>query len=84
MLSFFTVKFPAGQCLTMYDDRYWYMETHLPSPYTASFQAFLRQCISVTYPRRTAGRRLDNLGDRMREHFCIFEKLTRSTEIIYK
>ena len=35
-------------------------------------------------PRRTAGRRLDNLGVRMREHFCIFEKFTRSTEIIYK
>ena len=28
MLSFFT-KFPAGQCLMMYDDRYWYMETHV-------------------------------------------------------
>ena len=41
----------------------------LPGPYTASFQAFLGQCISVTYPRRTAGRRLDNLGVRMREHF---------------
>ena len=28
MLSFF-IKFPAGQCLMMYDDRYWYMETHV-------------------------------------------------------
>ena len=56
----------------------------LPSPYTASFQAILGQCISETYPRRTAGRRLDNVGVRMRDHFCIFEKFTRSTEIIYK
>ena len=29
MLSFFIVKFPAGQCLMMYDDRYWDMETHV-------------------------------------------------------
>ena len=28
MLSFF-IKFPAGQYLMMYDDRYWYMETHV-------------------------------------------------------
>ena len=28
MLSFF-IKFPAGQCLMMYDDRYWYMETQV-------------------------------------------------------
>ena len=42
----------------------------------------LGQCISVTYPRRTAGRRLDNLGVRMRKHFCIFEKFTSSTETI--
>ena len=28
MPSFF-IKFPAGQCLMMYDDRYWYMETHV-------------------------------------------------------
>ena len=32
------------------------------------FPGSLGQCISVTYPRRTAGRRLDNLGVRMREH----------------
>ena len=37
---------------------------NLPSPCTASFQA-----LSVSYPRRTAGRRLDNLGVRMREQF---------------
>ena len=42
--------------------------TDLPSPCTASFQA-LSVNASVTYPRRTAGRRLDNLGVRMREHF---------------
>ena len=41
----------------------------LPSPYTASFQAILGQCISVMYLRRTAGRRLDNVGVCMREHF---------------
>ena len=33
-----------------------------------AFPGPLGQCISVTYPRRTAGRRLDNLGVRMREH----------------
>ena len=66
------------------DNKWRHMEKTLPSTYTTSFQAFLGQCISVTYPRRTAGRRLDNLGVRMREHFCIFEKFTRSTEIIYK
>ena len=43
------------------------------------FSGPLGQCISVTYPRRTAGRRLDNLGVRMREQFRIFEKFTRST-----
>ena len=32
------------------------------------FPGPLGQCISVTYPRRTAGRRLDNLGVRMRKH----------------
>ena len=56
----------------------------LPSPYTASFQALSVNAFSVTYPRRKAGRCLDNLGVHMREHFCIFEKFTRSTEIIYK
>ena len=56
----------------------------LPSPWYGVFSGPLGQCISVTYPRRTAGRRLDNLGVRMREHFCIFEKFPRSTEIIYK
>ena len=70
----------AGESIAQ---RVWRQEW-FPSSYTASLQAFLGQCISVTYPRRTAGRRLDNLGVRMREHFCIFEKLTRSTEIIYK
>ena len=45
---------------------------------------FSVNAFSVTYPKRTAGRRLENLGVRMREHFCIFEKFTRSTEIIYK
>ena len=57
------------------DNKWRRMEKTLPSTYTASFQAFLGQCISVT---------VDNLGVRMREHFCIFEKFTRSTEIIYK
>ena len=33
------------------------------------FSGPLGQCNSVTYPRLTAGRRLDNLGVRMREHF---------------
>ena len=33
------------------------------------FPGPLGQCISVTYPRRMAGRRLDKLGVRMREHF---------------
>ena len=56
----------------------------LPSPCTASFQALSVNAFSVTYPRRTAGRRLDSLGVRMRESFCIFEKFPRSTEIIYK
>ena len=56
----------------------------LPSPYTASLQALSVKCVSVTYPRRTAGRRLDNLGVRKCEHFCIFEKFPRSTKIIYK
>ena len=60
------------------------LQMPLPSPYTASFQALSVNAFSVTYPRRTAGRRLDNLGVRMREHFCIFEKFPRSTEIIYK
>ena len=41
----------------------------LPSPCTASFQALSVNAFSVTYPRRTAGRRLNNLGVRMREHF---------------
>ena len=36
------------------------------------FPGPLGQCISVTYPRRTAGGRLDHLGVRMCEHFCIF------------
>ena len=56
----------------------------LASSQYSVFPGPLGQCISVTFPRRTAGRRLDNLGVRMREHFCIFEKFTRSTEIIYK
>ena len=60
-------------------------EFSLPSPYMASFQAFRSQCtVSVTYPRRTARRHLDNLGVHMHEHFCIFEKFTHSTEIICK
>ena len=46
----------------------------LPSPCTASLQALSVNAISVTYPRQKAGRRLDNLGVHMREHFCIFEK----------
>ena len=56
---------------------------YLPSPYGV-FPGPLGQCISVTYPRWMAGRCLDNLGVREHEHFCIFEKFTRSTEVIYK
>ena len=52
----------------------------LLGPYMASLQA-----LSVNaFRRRTAGRHLDNLGVRTREHFCIFEKFPHSTEIIYK
>ena len=45
----------------------------LPSPCTASLQALSVNAISVTYPRRKAGRRLDNLGVRMHEHFCLLK-----------
>ena len=48
------------------------------------FPSPLGQCISVAYPRRMAGRCLDDLRVRMGEPFCIFEKFPRSTEIIYK
>ena len=37
----------------------------------------LGQYISVTYPRRTAGRCLDNLGVRMREHLHTFNLTLR-------
>ena len=46
--------------------RWRFLDSGLPSPGTVYSQAFSGQCISVKYPRRTAGRGLDNLGVRMR------------------
>ena len=46
--------------------RWRFLDSGLPSPGTVYSQAFSGQFISVKYPRRTAGRGLDNLGVRMR------------------
>ena len=53
------------------DDKLTNIWKSLPSPCMESFQAFSvnAQCIPVTYQKWTAGRHLDNLGVRMREHF---------------
>ena len=56
----------------------------LLGPYTASLQALSVNAFRWRIRDEKAGRRLDNLGVRTREHFCIFEKFPRSTEIIYK